>query len=102
MPYIQGSIAVEALERRFQETEQTIKMLKNNLCKAHNRMQQLANKKRSERSFDEGDWVYLKLQQYRQSSVHSRQDPNLETKYFGPYLILKKVGAVAYSLQLPP
>ena len=77
-------------------------LLKHNLCKAQNRMKQMADKKRSERSFNEGDWVYLKLQSYRQSSVALKPHPKLSAKYFGPYQILKKIGAVAYSLKLPP
>ncbi|XP_074351794.1 uncharacterized protein LOC141690939 [Apium graveolens] len=61
----------------------------------------MANKKRSERCFEEEDWVYLKLQPYKQSFVSSRSYPKLATKYFGPYQIIKKIGAVAYSVKLP-
>jgi hypothetical protein len=46
-----------------------------------------------------GDWVYLKLQPYIQSSVDSIQ--KLAFKFFGPYQILAKVGPMAYCLQLP-
>jgi hypothetical protein len=48
-----------------------------------------------------GDWVYLKLQPYTQMSVAPRSNQKLSYKYFGPYLIIQKVGAVAYKLQLP-
>ncbi|XP_074365842.1 uncharacterized protein LOC141706867 [Apium graveolens] len=77
-------------------------MLKYNMHRAQNRMKQLADRRRSERSFEVGKWVYLKLQPYRQISVANRPSQKLGAKYFGPYLVIKKVGAVAYTLQLPP
>lgn len=100
-PYLLGSTAVETVHRSLQQRDQAITMLKQNLCKAQNKMKQIADKRRSERTFEAGDWVYLKLHPYRQSSVSLRPYPKLAAKYYGPYLVTKKVGAVAYTLQLP-
>ena len=60
-----------------------------------------ADKHRSERSFVVGDMVYLKLQPYIQTSIATRASHKLSFRYFGPYPVLAKVGAVAYKLQLP-
>lgn len=60
-PYLPVSCMVEAVDRSLQQREKILQLLKENLAKAQNRMTQLANKKRSERSFETGDWVYLKL-----------------------------------------
>lgn len=76
-------------------------MLKHNLSKAQIRMKQFADRRRSDREFNVGDWVYLKLQPYRQSSVATRLYPKLATKYYGPYQIINKIGMVANKLQLP-
>lgn len=57
-------------------------------------MKQQADQHRSERQFEEGDWVYLNLQQYHQSSM-ARSQQKLASKYYGPYPITRKVGAVA-------
>ncbi|XP_074298210.1 uncharacterized protein LOC141629035 [Silene latifolia] len=72
------------------------------LSRAQNRMRQQANKQRSKREFQEGDFVYLKLQPYRQISIASRGNRKLSKRYYGPYQILKRIGPVAYKLSLPP
>ncbi|XP_074283614.1 uncharacterized protein LOC141608153 [Silene latifolia] len=38
----------------------------------------------------------------RQVSISHRSNQKLARKYYGPYKILSKVGAVAYKLELPP
>jgi hypothetical protein len=64
-------------------------------------MKHQADKYRSERQFEVGDWVYLKLQPYIQKSVATRANQKLSFRYYGPYLILRRVGKAAYELQLP-
>lgn len=77
------------------------KLIKANLVAAQNRMKQCADKKRSKRQFEVGDWVYLKLQPYRQSSLVLRKNFKISTKYYGPFEGLSRVGLVAYKLKLP-
>jgi hypothetical protein len=48
-----------------------------------------------------GDTVYLKLQPYIQTSVARCSIQKLSFKFYGPHTILKKVGVVAYKLELP-
>lgn len=60
-----------------------------------------ADQSRSKKAFQVADSVDLRLQPYKQNSVEMRGNLKLTAKYFGPYLILQKVGKVAYKLQLP-
>lgn len=64
-------------------------------------MKQHADKNRSERTFQVGDMVYLKVQPYIQSTVVQRSNQKLSYRYFGPYKVLARVGEVAYRLELP-
>lgn len=51
--------------------------------------------------FDIIDWVYLKIQPYRQQSLAKKRCKKLPPKTFGPYMVLGRVGEVAYLLDLP-
>ena len=60
-----------------------------------------ANKHSIEWSFEVGDLVYLRLQPYRQSSLKKKGAEKLKPRFYGPYKIIRKVGEVAYELELP-
>jgi hypothetical protein len=55
---------------------------------------------RREASFNPGEFAYLKVSPIRGTrrfQVHIKLAP----RYIGPYKVLKRVGAVAYRLELP-
>jgi hypothetical protein len=85
----------------LKERADLLPLIRHHLERAQRRMKAQADKKRLERSFQVGEWVYLKLQPYVQVSVAQRASQKLGFKFFGPYEILSKVGNVSYKLKLP-
>lgn len=81
--------------------EETAAIIKENLQKAQERMKFFTDKKRSDRSFEIGDMVYLKIQPYRHTSLSIHVHFKLHSKYYGPFRVLAKVGKAAYQVLLP-
>ena len=46
--------------------------------------------------------VFVRLQPYKQSTLKRSGAEKLKPRFYGPYKIIKKVGEVAYELELPP
>jgi hypothetical protein len=85
----------------IQESQDILKTLKDNLQMAQNQQKMYADRHRVERSFEVGDLVYLRLQPYRQSSLKMRGAEKLKPRFYGPYRIQRRIGEVAYELELP-
>lgn len=83
------------------DRDSRLKKLKENLQIAQNRMKMYADKLRTERQFEAGAMVYIKIQPYRQNAFGLRGSLKLRSKYYGPFKILERVGELAYKLQLP-
>ncbi|MCH80642.1 retrotransposon protein, partial [Trifolium medium] len=99
--WVQGETRVAAVQRELLDRDEALRQLREQLQKAQDRMKQLADRKRCDRSFEVGEWVFVKLRAHRQQSVVCRINAKLAARYYGPYPIVSRVGAVAYQLKLP-
>lgn len=101
LTYIPMAAKVQAVDDAIRSREEVLRILRKNLLKAQDRMKKFADRHRTEREFEVGMWVHLKLQYCRQGSVVKRNSNKLVPLYYDPYQILERIGKVAYRLQLP-
>jgi hypothetical protein len=83
----------------IQEAEEQVQQIRENLRTAQSRQKSYADTRRRQLEFKEGDYVYLKvspLRGMRRFKVKGKLSP----RFIGPFLILKRVGEVAYQLEL--
>lgn len=85
----------------MQERSDMTVLIKQHLLRARSRMKQQTDKQRTDRTFEVGDAVFVKLQPYIQSSVAKRACHKLSFRYFGPFVVKERIGRVAYRVQLP-
>jgi hypothetical protein len=73
------------------------------LVMIQNRMKQQVDQHHSEREFEVGDWVFLRIKPYKQISFkQQKKDKKLSPKYYNPYKVLHRIGIMAYKLEFPP
>jgi hypothetical protein len=84
----------------IKKAEDKVAEIRDNLKVAQSRQKSYADKRRRALILEVGDYVYLKVSPIcgtHRFQVHGKLAP----RYIGPFPINKKVGAVAYKLQLP-
>jgi len=100
LPYFPRESNIELVDKSLAKREEMLNVIKFHLKRAQERMKQVADRHKSDRKYEIGDRVYVKLQSYIQILVSFRPNAKLSPKYFGPYQILDKVGEVSYKLGL--
>ena len=99
--YEHGATAVAQVDQSLKERDEMLKLLKENLVTAQNRMKVSDDRHRRELEFETVDFVYLKLQPFRQLTIRTRGNMKLSPRFYGPYQVLEHLGKVAYRLELP-
>ena len=82
------------------DAEDQVKIIHENLCIAQSRQKTYADRRRHELHFKVGDYVYLKVSPFK-GTRHFQVREKLAPRYVGPSQVTKRVGAVAYQLDLP-
>ncbi|KAK8570645.1 hypothetical protein V6N13_103049 [Hibiscus sabdariffa] len=94
-------------ERRFlgpevvQQTEDTVRVIRDRLKAAFDRQKAYADLKRKQIEFSVGDQVFLKVSPWKKV-LRSGQKGKLSPRFIGPYRVVDRIGSIAYRLELPP
>lgn len=78
-----------------------LQTLQHTLAPAQQRMKKYADLNWTERTFQEGDLVYLKMQPYQENALGLRNALKLTSTWYEPFKVMKRIGNAAYQLQLP-
>lgn len=92
---------VDEVNKLIAERNMMLKEMHEQLLKAQDVMRSQANKHRRQMDYEVGDMVFLKIQPYKMKKLAKRVNQKLSPRYYGPYEILQKIGAVTYKLKLP-
>ena len=85
----------------IQETEETVKMIKERMKVATDRHKSYADMKRKDIRYEIDEKVFLKVSPWKKV-MRFGENGKLSPRFFGPYEVIEKVGPVAYRLALPP
>nr|CAD40075.1 OSJNBa0085C10.28 [Oryza sativa Japonica Group] len=84
----------------LREAEEKVKVIQERLRVAQSRHKSYADNRRRDLSFEEGDYVYLRVTPLQ--GVHRfHTKGKLAPRFVGPYKIVSRRGEVAYQLELP-
>jgi hypothetical protein len=85
---------------KIRDAEEGVSQVKENLRIAQSRYKSYADKRRRNLEFNKGDFVYLKVFPLR-GTVRFQVKGKLVPRFVGPYKISRRIGKLAYKLELP-
>lgn len=83
------------------QTKDVIDLIRGRLAAAQDRQRKYADLARKDREYEVGDLVFLKVSPWK-GLMRFGKKGKLSPRFIGPFEILKRIGAVAYELALPP
>ena len=96
-----GNERIQHVKDFLQDHFDMLKIARLNVKQAQDRYKRYADEKRRTITFEEGDQVFLRVPEHSKS-LKTGAVAKLSPRYCGPFRILKKIGDVAYKLDLPP
>jgi hypothetical protein len=99
--YQAGTSKVAVVEKQLMMHDEFLQEIKDRLLQSQVAMKSYEDQKLCAGEFVEGDWVWMWLQRCTAVAITTTHS-KLNMKFYGPYKVLKRIGMVAYQLELPP
>ena len=91
---------VEVSKQMLERMDEEVKLIQKSIQRAQDMQKHYYDKKCSFREFQIGEMVFLKVIPKRSNLILGK-DRRLSPRFAGPFKILKRVGTLAYQLELP-
>jgi hypothetical protein len=99
--YTTGEARLPAVQQQLTMRDEFLVETKERLEQAQQYYKLHYDRKHREVEFQVGQWVWLRLISRPLASLEVQGRGKLGPKYFGPFMVLERIGEVAYKLQLP-
>jgi hypothetical protein len=101
IPFQSGATRVAAVDHQLRDRDAFLAYVQERLLQAQALMKTAHGEKHWLVEFAVGDWVWLHLNNRVAVAVRDGAQSKLSPKFYRPYEVVEKIGAVAYRLQLP-
>jgi hypothetical protein len=99
--YKPGSARVAAGDRQLKDRDEFLAEIRDRLQLAQHVMKVTHDQSRREFEFAMGEWAWLRLHHCLASGITPSNPSKLAPRFYGPFQVVARVGAVAYRLRLP-
>jgi hypothetical protein len=99
--YMTGEARLPAVHQQLTVRDEFLVETKERLEHTHQYYKLHYDRKHREVEFQVGQWVWLRLISRSLASLEVQGRGKLGPKYFRPFMVLERIGEVAYMLQLP-
>jgi hypothetical protein len=96
-----GTARTEAAGDLLRTRDEILAEVRQRLLQAQQLSKKYYDAHHRDAEFAVGDWVWLRLMHRTTQSLDPRAKRKLGPRYAGPFLVLERVGTLAYRLQLP-
>lgn len=91
---------IQSVKDFLEDMNDMLKAARESICSAQDRAKTYDDKGRKKVTFEEGDFVFLKVPTKSETMKTGKCD-KLSPRYCDRFKVLKKIGDIAYKLELP-